>query len=222
MMVRGHRLFAATTVLERNDRVVLLIPRVPQFAHAVPWRCLIARTDRRPRSGPAKRTGHGTHHRDRPRLREHALSSHSPTMLLKLEAAFHKVRLPDGAAPSVVATDRETPGADRDQLDCGADDIAFLQYTSGSTANPRGVVVGHDNLMDNLGRSYYPFEFDKPAATMVNWLPAYHDMGLIGGLARAFVFRLQDRLDVAERVHSTPAQVARANYQTQGNDQRGP
>ena len=165
---------------EHNDRVVLLFPSGPEFAEAF-LGCLLARRIAVPAAVPRN---------ERALERTIAIVRDSgarlivtlPSMLLKLEAAFHKVRLPDGAAPSVVATDRETPGADRDQLDCGADDLAFLQYTSGSTANPRGVVVGHDNLMDNLGRSYYPFEFDKPAATMVNWLPAYHDMGLIGGL----------------------------------------
>jgi acyl-CoA synthetase (AMP-forming)/AMP-acid ligase II len=165
---------------EQNDRVVLLFPSGPESAEAF-LGCLLARRIAVPAAVPRN---------ERALERTIAIVRDSgarlivtlPSMLLKLEAAFHKVRLPDGAQPSVVATDRETPGEDRDQLDCGADDIAFLQYTSGSTANPRGVVVGHDNLMDNLGRSYYPFEFDKPAATMVNWLPGFHDMGLIGGL----------------------------------------
>jgi acyl-CoA synthetase (AMP-forming)/AMP-acid ligase II len=165
---------------ERNDRVVLLFPSGPEFAEAF-LGCLIAGRVAVPAAVPRN---------ERAMERTIAIvqdsGAHliltSPTMLLKLEAAFHKVRFPNGAAPSLVATDPEARAVGRDQLDCTADDIAFLQYTSGSTTHPRGVVVGHDNLMDNLGRSYYPFEFDKPAATMVNWLPAYHDMGLIGGL----------------------------------------
>jgi acyl-CoA synthetase (AMP-forming)/AMP-acid ligase II/acyl carrier protein len=63
------------------------------------------------------------------------------------------------------------------------DDIAFLQYTSGSTSEPRGVMVTHGNLLHNLAASSSGFGI-KPdnAPSAVFWLPAYHDMGLIGGI----------------------------------------
>ncbi|HEX9670633.1 MAG TPA: AMP-binding protein, partial [Thermoanaerobaculia bacterium] len=59
--------------------------------------------------------------------------------------------------------------------------LAFLQYTSGSTAAPKGVMLTHGNLLANLeliGRSFAL----SPADRSVIWLPPYHDMGLIGGL----------------------------------------
>ncbi|MEH1169328.1 beta-ketoacyl synthase N-terminal-like domain-containing protein [Micromonospora sp. CPCC 205539] len=59
-------------------------------------------------------------------------------------------------------------------------EIAFLQYTSGSTGVPKGVVVSHDNLTQNLRDQYAVWQHDE--AQMVSWLPAYHDMGLVGGL----------------------------------------
>jgi acyl-CoA synthetase (AMP-forming)/AMP-acid ligase II/acyl carrier protein len=66
-------------------------------------------------------------------------------------------------------------------------DLAFLQYTSGSTSQPRGVMVSHGNLLHNLGMIRQGFAIDKIVAsgetpTGVFWLPAYHDMGLIGGI----------------------------------------
>ncbi|MFM0236262.1 amino acid adenylation domain-containing protein [Paraburkholderia sediminicola] len=62
-----------------------------------------------------------------------------------------------------------------------ADDLAFLQYTSGSTAAPKGVMVSHGNVSANeiAIREAMAFSADD---IMVSWLPLYHDMGLIGGL----------------------------------------
>lgn len=64
-----------------------------------------------------------------------------------------------------------------------SDDIAFLQYTSGSTALPKGVQVSHGNLVANELLIRRGFGIDlNPDDVIVSWLPLYHDMGLIGGL----------------------------------------
>lgn len=62
-----------------------------------------------------------------------------------------------------------------------SDSIAFLQYTSGSTANPRGVIVTHANLVANERQIQASFQ-QTPDSIMVSWLPLFHDMGLVGGV----------------------------------------
>ena len=62
-----------------------------------------------------------------------------------------------------------------------AEDIAFLQYTSGSTAQPKGIMVSHANIMRNLEMIRHAFQ-STADSNYVSWLPHYHDMGLIGNL----------------------------------------
>lgn len=57
--------------------------------------------------------------------------------------------------------------------------IAFLQYTSGSTSEPKGVIIGHDNLGHNLELIVTGLKA-REDTVVVSWLPQYHDMGLIG------------------------------------------
>jgi 1-acyl-sn-glycerol-3-phosphate acyltransferase len=59
------------------------------------------------------------------------------------------------------------------------EDIAFIQYTSGSTGNPKGVVLTHANLLANI-RAMAQAVQATPRDVFVSWLPLYHDMGLIG------------------------------------------
>lgn len=60
-----------------------------------------------------------------------------------------------------------------------ASDLALLQYTSGSTGNPKGVMLSHANLLANI-RAWSKAIAVKPDDVCVSWLPFYHDMGLIG------------------------------------------
>ncbi len=64
------------------------------------------------------------------------------------------------------------------------DDTAFLQFTSGTTAAPRGVIVTHGNLAANLSMMRAAACVDE-ASKVVSWLPVYHDMGLVGAVLNA-------------------------------------
>lgn len=59
-------------------------------------------------------------------------------------------------------------------------DLAFLQFTSGSTSKPKGVMVTHENLAANAHAIMFDGLKSTPADRGVSWLPLYHDMGLIG------------------------------------------
>lgn len=80
------------------------------------------------------------------------------------------------------ATDEFTADPeDWEAPDVGPDTTALIQYTSGSTKSPKGVVVTHDNLMHNLEAIRRAWRGDENAKS-VYFLPQQHDMGLIGGV----------------------------------------
>ena len=73
--------------------------------------------------------------------------------------------------------------SDFEPLSRGSEDLAFLQYTSGSTSEPRGVMVTHGNILHNLSAIRLGFALEDDSHEQgVFWLPAYHDMGLIGSI----------------------------------------
>ena len=82
-----------------------------------------------------------------------------------------------------IATDavRGTGAAAWRRPDLDAESLAFLQYTSGSTALPRGVMVSHGNLLHNLSAAFALGENGEDTSS-VSWLPVTHDMGLIEGV----------------------------------------
>lgn len=72
----------------------------------------------------------------------------------------------------------------------GGDDVVFLQYTSGSTSDPKGVMITHNNIMANLDVIHEGFQIDRLSIeqrVVCSWLPAYHDMGLVGVILSSLI-----------------------------------
>ncbi|AUG09131.1 non-ribosomal peptide synthetase [Pseudomonas sp. S09G 359] len=158
-----------------GDRAVLLFPSGPDYVAAF-FGCLYAGVIAVPAYPPESTK---RHHQERLLS---IISDAEPRLLLTIAS------LADGLAqienaPPVLSVDTLENTGQWVAPDLQADDIAFLQYTSGSTALPKGVQVSHGNLVANEVLIRRGFGIDlNPDDVIVSWLPLYHDMGLIGGL----------------------------------------
>lgn len=112
------------------------------------------------------------------------------TKQIKSTAAFITHQAPEFSGMEWIATDKVDPSQANTWKEPSWDlsQIAFLQYTSGSTGEPKGVMIRHGNLSHNLEVIRDGFQV-TPEDHGIFWLPPYHDMGLVGGiLASAYCF----------------------------------
>jgi fatty-acyl-CoA synthase len=112
-------------------------------------------------------------------------------LLVTFAEAERMARLLRSGVPSlatVVAVDGlGQPGGPAPAVPLGRDDPALIQYTSGSTGEPKGVLLSHANLLANI-RAIGEAIAIGPEDVGVSWLPLYHDMGLIGSWLAALYF----------------------------------
>jgi acyl-CoA synthetase (AMP-forming)/AMP-acid ligase II len=103
------------------------------------------------------------------------------SILAKIEGLF--TRAPGLRTLRWIATDQTASILADEWRDPAAtpDTLALIQYTSGSTAIPRGVIVSHGNLLENSAHIRGAFEI-TPDDISVTWLPVFHDMGLTNGI----------------------------------------
>lgn len=158
-----------------GQRILLIYPAGLQFIQAF-YACLLANVVAVPL--PLPRPNDTTHRLD------HVVKDCEPAAVFTEEAYLEQVRaqLPDAYRVVITATDGSFDMAHILCSPSSADrDVAMLQYTSGSTSKPKGVVLRQGNLLANLKQIQIRFGHTRESSGVI-WLPHYHDMGLIGGI----------------------------------------
>jgi len=122
-----------------------------------------------------------------PRLLAVANDAH-PSLVLTTASVLSKVERLFAQAPELqnlrwLAPDNIASSLAQEWRDpeTTSDTLALLQYTSGSTSTPKGVMVSHGNILYNSACIQHAFEL-TPQSVSVTWLPSFHDMGLIDGI----------------------------------------
>jgi acyl-CoA synthetase (AMP-forming)/AMP-acid ligase II len=162
----------------RNDRVLLIYPSSRDFVEAF-FACLylgcIAVPAPLPENEQERRRLAGMIADAQPRL----------VMCRGQDIDFLSAYLAQEGHATLCCIDTTQPRDTSERVDCltsGQEQLAFLQYTSGSTSAPKGVMVSHGNLLHNLELIKSRLKTDEGRCLMLSWLPHFHDMGLIGGI----------------------------------------
>jgi len=181
----GALMLDATTVavrlqglgLEAKQAVAIMLPTGREYFHAY-FGILLAGGVPVPIYPPARLAQIEEH------VRRHAgiLSNAQATVLITVPEAMPVARLLKAFVPGLreVIALTSLPGqrARPEPVAVHCEDVAFIQYTSGSTGNPKGVVLTHANLLANI-RAIGEAVRITGDDVFVSWLPLYHDMGLI-------------------------------------------
>ncbi|MHC8361217.1 condensation domain-containing protein [Pseudomonas sp. LS2P72] len=159
-----------------GDRVLLMLPSSLDYARAF-CACLYAGLIAVPLFPPPSRK---PRHLDR--VRNVVVDAQPALILAPADHCQGLLELVEGKVDVSTVQDLGLPPASEwMRPDVDGATVAFLQYTSGSTGTPKGVEVRQRNLIANVELMRQAYGFDEHGG-MVNWLPLYHDMGLIGGM----------------------------------------
>ena len=162
-----------------GERAVLLYPPGPTYVAAF-FGCLYAGVVAVPAYPPRNNRG-------LPRIKSiiedsgAAIAMTSSGVVSRMRKMFDT--LPELAVTELFVSDELEEGLEEEWVPPEIDEnsLAFLQYTSGSTGAPKGVMLSHANLLHNSALIQEAFGTSADDVGVI-WLPPYHDMGLIGGL----------------------------------------
>ncbi|MCI0390219.1 MAG: fatty acyl-AMP ligase [Acidobacteria bacterium] len=175
--------------LKKGDRLVLMMAEAHEFVMSF-LGCVLAGIVPTPVSPPMATKGAEHFLSNAARIMEDAgakalLTTESSKPFAEQILQGVSRRVPLVTTETAFAVD--PPPFDPPQVD--PEDICFLQYTSGSTTSPRGVMVTHANLMANITAFLGPHGLNGgPGDVAVSWLPLYHDMGLIGFILGPLIY----------------------------------
>jgi acyl-CoA synthetase (AMP-forming)/AMP-acid ligase II len=177
-----------------QPRALLLLPQDAAFLDAL-FGCFFAGTCAVPAHVPIPSRLAQT----LPRLQAIVAESRPQVVLTTRELLPARELVPELAEiPCIAVDDLSASDAPAFEVTTTTDDLAILQYSSGSTGAPRGVMVSHQNLMANEALIQNAFEHTS-STVVLGWLPFQHDMGLIGNV-------LQPVFTGAECLMMTPLQ----------------
>lgn len=221
---RQARAIAATLQRQnaKGERVLLVYPPGPEFVAAY-FGCLYAGAIAVPTFPPHPSALERTLPRFRSIVQDAKPKFGLTPSSLKTIARGLSLLAPEFRKIKWFASDDLEDGVEREwqNPEVTADHVAFLQYTSGSTAMPKGVMVTHGNLLHNsmLIQRFYQHTPDTHA---VIWLPAYHDMGLIGGILQPLYVGFQVVLMSPMTFLQRPIEWLKAMSKYKANTSGGP
>ncbi|MEU1284238.1 fatty acyl-AMP ligase [Kitasatospora sp. NPDC005856] len=203
-----------------GGNAVMLYPTGPEFVQALAA-CWLAGVVGAPVQVPTRSRG-------LQRLRRIADDAGTTTVLTTSEVKHDLEErfgtLPELAGLTLLATDTVPDGpaeAWPGLPDPGPQDVALLQYTSGSTSDPKGVLVTHDNFLHNAAETVelWPAGSD---GRVVSWLPLFHDMGLLFGVVLPVWAGLPAHLMAPEAFIRRPARWLEAISRFRGTHAAAP
>jgi len=188
LLERARRLAASLqrAGLERQQAVAIMLPTSLEFFVAF-YGILIAGGIPVPIYPPVRMSQLEDHLRRQAGILANCLAP----ILVTVPEAKLLAQLLKGDAPTlrhiVAIAELEAGDGEPQPIPLAPGDIALLQYTSGSTGNPKGVILTHENLLANIRAMGQAAGVDAND-TFVSWLPLYHDMGLIGAWLASLYF----------------------------------
>ncbi|MEA3372321.1 MAG: AMP-binding protein [Campylobacterota bacterium] len=172
--------------LKTGDPVAIMLPTGREYFFSF-FGILMAGGIPVPIYPPARPSQLEEHIRRHTRILQNCLAG----ILITIPEAVHLAQLLKSQVPSleqiVSASELTTSSGQAIRPVLHTDDIAFIQYTSGSTGDPKGVALTHANLLANI-RAMGEAVNANSKDVFVSWLPLYHDMGLIGAWLGSLYF----------------------------------
>ncbi|MBR7830603.1 fatty acyl-AMP ligase [Actinospica sp. MGRD01-02] len=161
----------------RGRNAVMLYPAGLEFVKAL-MGCMYAGVTGAPVQVPSRESGYR-------RLRGIADDAGASAILTDSET-LERLRAKFAGSPhleglTLIATDAPSAAVSDEGAEPGPDDLALLQYTSGSTGDPKGVMITHANFIANAEETDALWPCGD-GAVFVSWLPHFHDMGMLFGI----------------------------------------